>query len=188
MRLESAPVLKERKASPMWAEHISPPEIIYTGARDAGLPDDRLQIHGIEELPEEVIEVTIPITGVELESRVRIGEATFLPHFRGVASIAGAEVPEPLANPVQATPVHAVFISRAALLRDAEKQALEELDVVLGWLRVYAHYGLLWRPSGHAQSFSRGRALSHPQRGEVVVVRAWGAETRSLPRAGMIPK
>jgi hypothetical protein len=176
MRLGSGVGLKERNVSPMWSEGISAPEIIYTTARSAGLPDERLSIQGIDELPEEVVEVTIPITGIELDSRVRIGNITFLPHSRGRAAIAGAEVPELLAAALETTSVHAVFITRTARLLEAEKRALQEIDVVLGWLRVYAHYGLLWRPNGRAQNFTREQARSHPRRGEVIVVR--GLETR----------
>jgi hypothetical protein len=178
MRLGSGVALQERTVSPMWSEGVAAPELIYTTARDAGLPDERLSIQGVDDLPEEVVEVTVPITGIELDSRVRIGNITFLPHSRGLASIAGVEVPELLAESVAATSAHAIFITRAARLLDAEKQALQEIDVVLSWLRVYAHYGLLWRPNGRAQAFTRERAHSHPQRGQVVVVRALESRRR----------
>jgi hypothetical protein len=178
LKLSSGAVLTERNVSPMWSERVGAAEIIYSTLRDAGFPDDRLRIQGIDELEEEIVEVCVPILGIDLDSRVRVGRVTFLPGSSGLASIAGCDVPTPLAELMAATSEHALFITRAAHLRDAEKQAIDEIDVVLAWLRVHGHYGLIHRPSGHPQDFTRERAMSHPRRGEVVAVRGLTSRRR----------
>jgi len=175
IRLQSGTSLSERNVPPSWTAGVTPSEWIYTIVRDSGIPHERTRIDGLDEVGEEAMLVIVPITGIDLDEAVAVGQVTFVPNGDAVAAYAERDVPGLVYEPLAETPVHAVYRTTARLLRDAEAEGVHALDVVLGYLQLTGRYGLLFRPDGDPQHFDRKRARVNPRRGSVVAVEALGS-------------
>jgi hypothetical protein len=170
MRLQAATFLKERNVPPWCGHQVGAAEWIYTILRDSGHPEERMQIDGLDALAEEPMLVAVPILGLEVQERVAIGAVTFVPRGEAVRPYADRHVLDLVYEPLIDTSVHAVYTTSARLLRDAEGEALHAVEVVLAYLQLTGHYGLLLRPSGRPHHFTRDSAHVQPRRGEVVAV------------------
>ena len=170
VRLQTMPQLTERNVSPFWSHQVDAAELIHSTLRDSGHPEEKMQIQGLEEIGEEAMLAVIPILGIELAEEVTIGRVSFVPYGKAAVPYADRHVLDLVYQPLVETPVHAVFTTTARLLRDAEARAVDVIDVVLAYLQLNGHYGLLFRPDGKAQSFHRDDARVRPRRGEVIAV------------------
>lgn len=129
-----------------------------------------MQIDGIAELPAEAMLVIVPILGLALEEQVSVGSVTFVPDGAAVKPYESRKVAALVYEPLVESSVHAVYATSARLLRDAEADALHAVEVVLAYLQLTGHYGLLFRDEDHVPHFSRDRAKARPRRGQVVAV------------------
>jgi hypothetical protein len=172
MSLQAGTSLTERNVPPSWSHAVTAAEWIYTIVRESGIPHERTSIQGLDEVGEEAMLVVVPISGIDLEEPVTVGPVTFVPNGEAVSPYGGRGVPDFVYQPLTETPVHAVYQTTARLLRDAEAEGLEAVDVVLGYLLLTGRYGLLFRPNGAPLHFDRQRARVSPRRGSVVAVEA----------------
>src|SRR5206468_1664744 len=65
----ASPALQE----PMTGQMVSKApalDLIYALLRQAGIPDQRLRLQGLEQLPVEIFEVAVPIAGLALSERI----------------------------------------------------------------------------------------------------------------------
>jgi hypothetical protein len=168
--LRTMPQLMERMVSPFWSQGIEAGELIYSTLRDSGQPEEKMVIQGLDEIGEEPMLVVVPVLGIEIEEEVTVGQVSIVPGGKATAPYLERAVLELVAKPLLDASAHAVFATTARFLRDAEAQAIEEIDVVLAYLQLTGHYGLLFRPDGEAQKFHRDDARVRPVRGEVVAV------------------
>ena len=170
VRLQTMPQLTERKIPPFWSRQVDAGELIHSTLRDSGHPEEKMQIQGLEAIGPEAMLAVIPIIGVDLGDEVTMGPISFVPHGKAILPYADRQVSDLVYQPLVETPVHAVFTTTARLLRDAEARAVEAADVVLAYLQLTGHDGLLFRPDGEARHFHRDDAHVRPRRGEVVAV------------------
>jgi hypothetical protein len=168
--LMSGPSLVEKNPSPRWVHGVGAAENIYTIVREAGFPHEKTQIDGIEKVAAESILVVVPIEGLVTDDPLTLGAVTFVGGSEAIEPYRDRGVPELVYAPLVATPVHAVYSTTSALLRDAEAEALHAIDVALGYLQLTSAYGLLRRPDGALQRFRRDGLRARPRRGEVVAV------------------
>jgi hypothetical protein len=173
--LMSGPSLVEKNPSPRWVHGVGAAETIYTIVREAGFPHEKTQIDGIENLAAEPMLVVVPIEGLTTDEPLTIGAVTFVGGREAIEPYRDRGVPELVYGPLVATPVHAVYSTTSALLRDAEAEGLHAIDVALGYLQLTAAYGLLRRPDGELQRFRRDGLRARPRRGEVVAVEGLGS-------------
>jgi hypothetical protein len=170
VRLQTMPQLTERNVPPFWSHQVDAGELIHSTLRDSGHPEERMQIQGLDEIAEEAMLAVIPIVGVDLAEQVTIGPISFVPNGEAALAYADRHVLDLVYQPLVETPVHAVFTTTARLLRDAEANAVEATDVVLAYLQLAGHCGLLFPPGGGALHFHRDDARVRPRRGAVVAV------------------
>lgn len=79
VRAAGAPQLRETVITDIAARGVTAPELIHALARGSGIRQERLKIAGLESLPLETFEVTVPLDGVTAEKVTRFAEAEFLP-------------------------------------------------------------------------------------------------------------
>jgi hypothetical protein len=148
-----------------------PGEMLHMLTRAGGLREDQIHVQGLEQLPLEVIEVLLPITGLTVREPVMIGPITLLdpaetePLWRDFED-------SPLRRELLAGECHALYRQVGQRLLDVEERALGAVDVALAWLVSRARYGLAFLPDGTPQRFTRSKALSRPTRTEVVLAKA----------------
>jgi hypothetical protein len=151
------------------AENFPVQDMVYAAARGAGFSRERMEIHGLEELPLEPFEIVVPLQGVKVEQRVELGDIVLLPPPQGLRTLDAFEsVPEDLATVWAEAEAFAVVIRDANLLADAELEALEAIDTALAWLTVRVRFGHALLPDGSRSRFQRERGRTLPQRNSTV--------------------
>jgi hypothetical protein len=176
----AAPALEELVLPPLAVRDIPAADMIYFTLRSIGWPEERMSLHGLDQLPFEPFEVRAPIEGVSLDQEAMIGGIRLVPGeaagdpLRNLGSALENDEAQNLASAFRAD-AYAVALEPAARTFDAEHAALRSIDVALGWLNARTRYGLARAPNGDAMSFRRVRALARPRRGNVAYTR--GLET-----------
>ena len=149
-----------------------PVDTIHAILRDAGLPDERLQLMGLEQLPIEVFEAVTPVDGLTLSTRVTLGDVTFLP------AGAAQHVAEFLDTPdnsylqdFQSAEAYAVTYVTASRMFDAERAAIDRIDVALAWANVRLRFSGAVTPSGHVVDWQRARLKQLASRSGLIALR-----------------
>lgn len=172
---QTRPSLTDTKMNTLMTLNCDPRELVFLMARTGGLPEGQIQIHEMDTLPLEVIEILIPLHGVSVSEPVRLGALTLL----------NPDCTEPVTDvfedgymrdEVRDADCHALYRRVARHLLPVEEEAVAAVDVLLAWLTTRARYGLALLPDMTPQTFSRVRALSRPQRSDIIVAR--GLDTR----------
>jgi hypothetical protein len=175
--------LSERQVGFFEGQNTVAPEIMHLMARTGGLPEERVHVEGLDAmLPTEAIEVIAPVHGLEVAETVRLGGVMLIPHARGAATVEEFAGRDAVAE-FRDAGCYAVVTDVGKRMFDVEVKALSEIDAGLAWLAVRARYGLALMPSGEPQHFRRQTALSRPERGRLVLVRAIGSGRRWLRSA-----
>jgi hypothetical protein len=156
---------------PGLAQHGVPaPELVHLLGRISGLRDDQMDIHGMENLPREVFEVVVAVTGLTIDQPVQVGTVRLLPAPAGLRILDGLPA-APFDAPFREASCHALVLSTAHRAVDAEQAALQQVRTALAWLAVRVRYGLLRLPDGTVQSFTRQDARSLPRAADLTAVR-----------------
>jgi len=166
----SAVSLSESIIPGMVTRGVPPQETIYVLARSSGIPDEKLKIDGLAELPRETFEVVIPIDGLVIDTASHFGGAMLLSADIGLRSLAGLEVQDELRVAFGAS-AYALALVTTTRMFDAEEQGLAAVDLALAWLTAQLRYGLTHRPDGTLLAFDRKESLAQPLRRDVVFVR-----------------
>ena len=185
----AAPSMTDLLMSGMVVQNASPQEIIHATMRSAGLPEERLEIQGIESQPIELFEVIVPVTNLVVTESHRVGPAWLIAKERGLSATAGFgldEESEDLVAEFKDSDSYLLAIVLADRLFDAEARGLEAVDLALAWLATRGRYGLATLPSGRGQDFSRARSLTAPSRGRSVLARGLATRRRWIRRPAQL--
>lgn len=167
----SAPELSERQVGVFEGRNSIAPEIIHLMARSAGLPEDRVNVEGLDGyFPLEAVEVLVPLRGVTVTKPFTFGDVTIVPAERGHDGLAEFGDSESTRE-LRRADSYAVVTRVTRRMLDAEVYALGQVDAMLAWLVVRSRYGLALMPDGEPQPFRRETARARPNRERLVLVR-----------------
>jgi hypothetical protein len=167
--------------------------MLYLILRSVGFSEERMQLDGLDELPVEPFEVTVPVDGATADEQKPVGDVRLLVPADVEGVLDSLDVPDELAARFIGAPLYARAFEVGGRSFDAEQEGLREIDTALAWLAVRARYGLARLPTAAAISFRRAQALARPTRRDVVLLRGldtarrWirvlgtSAETSALP-------
>jgi hypothetical protein len=150
------------------AQDCSHIELVYTAVREAGFTEDRMVIQGLDELPQETIEVVVPLLGVSVPEAIKVGDVEFAPAEAAEEVLARFNPRPDLADEfMEAETVARTYVGSPRLL-DAEQQGLAQIEIAPTWLTVRGNYGFAVLPHGDFQRFDRAHALARCRRLPVV--------------------
>lgn len=156
----------------MSAEDFPVQDIVYDAARGAGFKRERMEIHGLDELPVEPVEVVAPLVDLRVDGPTVLGPVTLLPGDIGRrALLPFTSPPEAVSEAWDSTEAFALMTCNSALLAEATDEALELLDTVLALLIVRSRFGHARLPDGALAHFARATARTLPRREGPVAVR-----------------
>jgi hypothetical protein len=167
---QTHPSLTESRVGRFESYNCDGREVIYLMTRTGGLTDDQISIEGLDELPLEVIEVLVPLTGVAVDAPVHLGALSLLDPKTTLPLLEPFQQGE-MYETMAAADSHAVYRQVARGMLDVEQRAIRAVDVMLGWTATRARYGLAYLPNGEPQEFTRAQALSRPERADVIFSR-----------------
>lgn len=192
LRFTSMPELEESYVEHFESKLGVVPEIMHMVVRSAGIPEDRVKFDDLDSfLPLEMIEVLIPITGIEVAREMEIFQAEVLPGERANEIVAEFEESSSRSAFEDAPSVIRVVLPRRRMF-DAETDAIAIGEKVVAWLNVRANYGLVAFPNGRLQEFDRRFSRARVRAERFVMVtglnsgRRWlrarvGADPTSVP-------
>lgn len=139
------------------AKRVPPMELFWSTMRGAGMPPERLHMHGWRP-PREPMIVALPITGIqpigELQAgQVRLTKDPEVPKLW--AELSHDEVKEPF----ESAGFWAVMRVEANTLFDAEQTAVRHFERVIDRLALAAHYASAELPNGELRPYQRQRQL-----------------------------
>jgi hypothetical protein len=169
--------LQEKLMPIQVSEEVLPQELIYAAARGAGYDQDHMDIHGLERLPSEPIEVAVAIEGIEVTRSFGIYGVTFRPASdREQILRRFRSAPPDLVAALEAADAFAVLVRDGRLLWDVEQAALHAISVALAWMATRVRYGQAVDPYGAPEPYSRDAGRAWPMIGGAVT--AQGRRTR----------
>jgi hypothetical protein len=167
--------LEEQLLPPFGTWNVQAADIIYLITRSAGLSPERLAIAGLEDLPVEVFEVAVPVTGVAVGVPSRLGPVRFLPPADGEGLLYGTRPRDELRQRFFEGDGYCVACVTAKTMFEAEQAALADIDAAVSWLAVRTRYGHARLPGGESLTFRR--ESSHSQPGFLPVLVGYGMKT-----------
>jgi hypothetical protein len=187
----SAVSLSESVTPGMMIRGVPPTETIYVLARTAGIPDARLRIGGLAELPRETFEVLVPIEGVSIDSATYFGDILLVPPSAAERATIGLNMQGELKEAFEGTAYALAFVTTARMF-EAEEKGLAAVDLALAWLTTQLRYGLTHLPDETALAFDRKESLAEVVRKDAVFVRGlttlrqWIRTPRSAKQARFV--
>lgn len=145
-------------------------DLLYAMARESGLPDERLNFQGLEDLPLELFEVAAPIQGLAASGRVAVADVVFLPGGRAAETLRGLR-DHPLVTEFTQSATVAVTYVLASKLLLAEQAGVRAIDAALAWINLNMRYANGVTPDGRPQSWSRQQLALTAARTELVAAR-----------------
>lgn len=197
VEVSGMPELTESRVGLFAAWNVPHQEHVYTLMRTAGLKHEQLRIEGLDSFPKQVFEVLVPIHGMTVDGRAEIDEVVVAPPDGVRSALRELTDEKDLLDPFQRADCVALCHATAALMHDAEHQAIAKIDAALGWLAVMLRYGFAYWPDGTPRHFERSEFRALPHRGEVSWVRGpatgrqWIRETGPVsdtPRLDLSPR
>ncbi|MFI9642901.1 hypothetical protein ACIG87_23060 [Micromonospora sp. NPDC051925] len=185
--------LNDRSIVGLLHERVPYFEIIYTISRSAGYSDDQLDIHGMDTLALEEIEVIVPVQGIRVEEPVTIGDFELVPLSeiswaqdgwteQGPARVGNAQQLVYLLARAGAF-MRGIYPDRA--LFEAEQKGLRDAELVAAWLGTRLNFRAASLPFGKIQPYNRMSSGIRPTAGGVVAVRGRTSDRRWLRAAQM---
>jgi hypothetical protein len=171
VELSGMPQLTESQVGLFATWNVPHQEHVYALMRAAGLTDDQLNIEGLDTLPREVFEVIVPIGGLVVQERTELAEVTLIAPASVIGALKELTDDADLIEPFERADCVAICDVCAALMFDAEQQAIANVDSALEWLAVTLRYGAAHWPGGRPRRFERAEFRALPQRGELTWVR-----------------
>lgn len=157
LSLRSGVMLGENLMPPMVTQNLTPQEIVYVSARSAGFAIDKIDIHGLDDLPVEPMWVLAPVDGVRVEGTLRVGVVEFVDVEAGHEMLRRFCPPlEPVfTDPLEGTSAFARVAVVASLLYEAEQEGLALIDTAVAWLTTRLRYSWSHGPDGTLQHYER---------------------------------
>jgi hypothetical protein len=154
-------------------------ELVWSLARTAGITEDKIAIPGWVPGPDELFEVVIPLSGLQIDRRFDIGDVliTAEPHVKQSVDDLG---PDPIRAAFQGGSCWAIAHVRARTVFEAEAEGIEAIALAIGWLAARSHYAGASLPNAECIRFARTNTLSRIDRGGAVYVRGLATTRRWL--------
>jgi hypothetical protein len=131
-----------------------------------------MQLHGLDQLPLEIFEVVSPVNGLALSSRMAVGNVVFLPAGSAQAVTELLNIPENhYVEEFRAAKAYAVTYVTAARTYDAERAALDRIDVALAWVNVRIRFAGAVTPNGQLVGWNRARLKQLASRSQLITGR-----------------
>lgn len=162
--------LQEALISGLGAAAISPLEMIWSLARTAGIPSEKIAIAGWAPGPVELFEVVVPVYGLELRTRWSVGHVLFTVEEHARAAVDGLG-PDPLRTSFQDASCWAVTQIFAPTVLDAEALGASAIVSALGWLSLRSCLAAAALPNGQPIGFMRKNTVAMPYCGDSAYVR-----------------
>lgn len=182
LECEGAVPLLEQMAGGTLAGNMQEAELLRALERCVGLEDLLPLGEEVREPIEEPFEVIVPLSGIDVQDSIAVGNASLIPKDDGaqrVSRLDRDEVGEShavLINEYKEASCYLLSEGLAATIDEAENAGLLAIDTALAWLITRGRYGAAILPNGDPQSFDRQKSLRAPHRGPVVLV--MGTETK----------
>lgn len=180
--------LEEQLMPPFASADLRGVDMLYLILRSVGFTEERMQLDGLDELPVEPFEVTVPIDGATAHEQKAIGDVRLLVPAEVEGALDTLNVADELAARFLGAPLYARAFEVGARGFDVEQEALREIDTALAWLGVRATFGLARLPTGAAVSFRRAQARARPTRRDVVLLRGLDTARRWIRILGTSPE
>ena len=159
--------------------------MLYLILRSVGFTEERMQLDGLDELPVEPFEVTVPVDGAIAQVQKAIGDVRLLVPAEVEGALNSIDVADELASRFVGASLYARAFEVGARGFDVEQQALREIDTALAWLGVRAKYGLARLPAGDVVGFRRAQAHALPMRRDIVLLRGLDTARRWIRVVGI---
>jgi hypothetical protein len=147
--------------------NVSPLEALASILRRQGLGESEMNIHGYQPGPVEAWEVTVPVDGLRLSARVRLGPVLLVPADSSVDLPPGLGPQTARDRFTGAAYIRAFVVAPTAF--DAELRANREIDLALAWLTARSHYSTARLPDGGLFSYHRDRWRTLPSRRDALL-------------------
>jgi hypothetical protein len=171
LECQSSPSLRE----PMSGGRVSktfPVDAIYAVLREGGVPESRMQLAGLDQLPTEVFEAVTPVGGLVLSSRVVLGDVVFLPAGSAVHVTEPLEAPESSdLEEFQNAETYAVTYVTASRSYDAEMAAIERIEAAVAWANVRIRFAGAMTLAGQVHGWHRSRLKQLATRTDLIALR-----------------
>jgi hypothetical protein len=154
----------------VFVSQAHPLDTMYALLRDAGLPDERMAIQGLDQLPLEIMEVIVPIDGLALAGAARVADVAFVPRDDASRAVRGLG-DHAIVEEFRARSAFAVTYVSERLLMKAEASGLRRIDASLAWANVNLRYSNGARPDGSLNEWNRSQMRQLGSRSDLVAVR-----------------
>lgn len=179
----AVPELADRLLRQSDFRNISPAEIFWTIARSLGLPEDAIEVPGIEEQQLEEVHVVVPIQGATTTKEIDFGGCSLVPR-NDIDWILDSFQGSNLLQHLDAASAFVMVKVEEHLLWSAEQHGLRMARYVASWLTTRLRLGSAVLPSGEPQYFDRNVSNAVPSVGSVVAVIARSSERRWIRSPG----
>jgi hypothetical protein len=167
-------------------------EKIYFILREGGYGPEKMQLDGLEDLPERVFEITIPVSGVSVEQTTVHGRVALV-----TASVAREkltpylggdnETTTSVAEQFGAYDSFATVVVRSRLAHDAELMARRTASVLVAALATDSRYSRLVDNAGRFVRFDRSRSIGAPALADMALLNDLKSQTGWLRETGSTP-
>lgn len=149
---------------------MPPVDTIYAILRTAGMPPERMQLHGIEDLPTELYEVAVPVHGLTATDPVRIGPVSLSTDRSASATVAVLDDSD-VVRQFTDSAAHAVTYVLATRTFDAVTAGIRKIDAALAFINVRLRFANAIDPTGAAPGWSRQQLNQVVSRGNLIAAR-----------------
>lgn len=163
-------------------------DLVYALVRDAGLPEDRIDIRGFSFRNRETFEVSLPLENIDrVATTLRFGRVAFVNKERvlnGFRHLSRSEITELFS----ARELFATTYVTASTLYDAERAAISVVDPALAWLTARSRFSSAVSPNLEPLAWDRDWSLARISRLPMALVRglgsgrAWVRDIEATPR------
>jgi hypothetical protein len=157
-------------------------EIVHMMTRVSGYEEDRLNIEGLDDLPDEAFQVVVPLRGIEARTRHVVLGVHILPKQVGPTLLAGFENASNMSEEFLRASAYAVAVVSKKRMFDAELEAGHAIDTAVAWLAIRQYYGLTSLPTGQIRNFERALARAVPSSSDLLLTRGVLSGRRWLRR------
>lgn len=170
IQLASMPAMN-RPFAGEWSTAAGMPvaELIWSLARDTGMPESRLDFDGFRRIA-ELFEVAAPLDGVAIDSPVRIAGVVVTNNLR-VASLVARFQESNLREDFASATAWAVAVVTAGTAWEAERKAVAQIELALALITLRLGFSDA-HLNGVPRRFHRDWTLARPRHRQVVAVRS----------------
>lgn len=153
-----------------WVTTADPLDQIYLLLRESGIPDERIDIQGIDRLQRQVFEVVAAVDGLVLAEAVRVGVVTFAPAHSVEDLLSGLGNHELVEDFRSRSAFGVAYVTHSRQVL-AEYEGLRLIDASVAWVNVRLRYASPSQPGGIPSEWTRAQLRQLAVRSDLVAVR-----------------